>query len=117
MSLMAEQPKKKKKSYTILKVLVGIWAVGFVGILIEGSGSKTPTTASQGTKFHAMMAASSCEDLIKRNLKNPPSYKLVTKDLYADVVFVTYRATNGFGGVVTNRGTCDVDGDTVTLRS
>jgi hypothetical protein len=112
---MTQQPKKKGK-----KVLIGIGifiGLGILGNLLPDPDGGKASSGTSGGKYRAMLAATTCESIIKRNLKNPPSFKRVDRELYSDAVRVTYRATNGFGGVITNTATCDVVGDTVTLRT
>lgn len=112
---MTEKPTKKKNRVAIgIGVVIGL---GILGNLLPDTEGANSSSNGSGSKLRAIMALTTCESIIKRNLKNPPSFKRVDKELYTDAVRVTYRATNGFGGVVTNTATCDVDGDTVTLRT
>lgn len=53
-----------------------------------------------------------CEAVLKRQMKNPRSYKRVEVVTQGRNAAMTYRATNSFGGVVTERAVC-VDGKTI----
>ncbi len=97
------------------KFLIGagiIFGLGLIGGMLPKEES---TTIAKERTGPGLMAALTCGDIIKRNLKNPPSYKKVGQEYYSDAVKVTYRATNGFGGVTTETATCSVDANTVTL--
>jgi hypothetical protein len=47
-----------------------------------------------------------CEDLIKSRLNNPRSYERVEVVTQGNKAAMTYRASNTFGGIVTQRAVC-----------
>jgi hypothetical protein len=64
-------------------------------------------------------------DLVKENMNNPDSFKHV-ETRYVDkgqgkgiVVYMKYRGTNAFGGVVTNyvEAFCDYKNNTITITA
>lgn len=111
---MTKEPEKKKGWGWGRKTLVGFGVCSLLGGIVSFADQDT---SSSGSGMRAIMALSTCETIVKRNLKNPPSYKQVDSELYTNAVKVTYRATNSFGATVTETAICEVDGDLVTLRS
>lgn len=105
----------KKKLLIAFGIVIGL---GIIGNILEPEVASNEGTEKSGPSRLALaMRASTCEDIIKRNLKNPPSYRKVERQLFSDGTIITYRATNGFGGTITNKAKCTFDGDYVKLVS
>lgn len=60
--------------------------------------------AVQGDKNVKLMV--NCENTIKAQLHNPKSYQRVEVVTQGNKAAMTYRATNGFGGIITERAVC-----------
>lgn len=86
----------------------------FLGVIFISSLTLLETPAHaffgpsvQGDKNVKLMV--DCEYLIKSRLNDPRSYQRVEVVTKGNKAAMTYRATNAFGGVVTERAVC-VDG-------
>lgn len=69
----------------------------------EAPEKPAPTTAEQCVDGNYSMARGvsyTAEQLVKRNLNDPSSFDLIESYFVDTRVVVTYRAKNGFGGIV-----------------
>lgn len=86
--------------------------VGFLGIIITAivvaiaSGPSEPKKASSPADQQRFQEEVGALLYLKRNMKNPASFELVSfVRTPADTLCITYRGTNGFGAIVTQRYT------------
>jgi hypothetical protein len=99
-------------------VLGGLWAIGFVSAVIKGSDPSTASSSGiNSPAFQRRLAETTCQNLIKRNLKNPASFRHVSTESFGTYITVVYRGTNSYGGVVTNKTNCEYSGDIVRITS
>ena len=100
-----------KKRFTVPALL----ALGVVAFIAGEPDTKTTNaSANRPDAFNEVAAKVYCADLIKRQLRDPDSYrfeqaKVVSNDgAYSQYgkAYISFRSKNGFGGYVRGNATC-----------
>jgi len=96
-----------------MKTTLTLTAIAFASMFLAAC---KPDNSPEGLAARAPIEARvACMSLVRNNLRNPSSVEWVDRARWpvaqdADtgnyLVAVTYRATNGFGGVVTEKQVC-----------
>ena len=126
---MSEETKKRGPIKTSLMVLVIAFNLWIIWVLFPSAPERTPQEEARiaERRLHSD-ARAACVTFIRTQLNNPDSAEWVSRvDWPVSVdpssghlhVRATFRATNAFGGVVTERQTCvarPTDGRPVAYR-
>lgn len=103
------------KRYKLLIVSISITCLGLIGYLLPDTRTPEEKEAAN-RRFTETYLKVSCENLIKRNLRDPGSYQRKNWIVTDGVAYVSYRAKNGFGGYVLESKACSMDGRDIVIR-
>lgn len=100
--------------------LCGLFFLGLIGTLLPQTDTRSPEEKEASRQairqdYRDTMVKVTCEQLIKKNLRDPDSYKRESWTVANGVAYISYRAKNGFGGYARESRSCSLSGDKVFI--
>lgn len=102
----AEEPKSAILGWIVIIFIAGIVLFAMIKNDQKQKARKEASEAENQAAMEEYKKFAECELGLKSTLRSPNSYQLIQYDVYDKLVYIDYKAQNGFGAYLKGKFSC-----------